>query len=324
VLRTVRGGDDGFVPGISIVGALALAVVGVGVLIFFIHHIALSIQVSHIAAHVARDTTKAVHDVYPPCRPDEGGPEIMHLDLQQWHSLAAPANGYIQQLDVKGLLAWSKTNHRIVRVNKAVGEFVICGHPMLQVSGEEKPEPKSCKHLLRAFVINTYRDIAQDPQFGVQQLVDIALKALSPGVNDIGTARNVLQYITSVLCELAGRSPEEQRYYYVDGKLALIKRSRSFEDIVQGALAPIRREARDKPDMMLQLAFTLEEIARTARTPEHRDVVVKHLLEIHDPANLQQFSDDEAGAIARIADTVLYRCEALRSQPREPREREVV
>jgi uncharacterized membrane protein len=320
VLRTVRGGEEGFVPGISIVGALALAIVGVGFLIFFIHHIALSIQVSQIAAHVSRDAIAAVHDVYPPYGLNDADPQAMHLDLQHWHLLAAPASGYIQQLDVKGLLDWASTNRRIVRVDKAVGEFVVRGHPMLQVSGEEAPEPKSCEQLIRAFVINTYRDIAQDPEFGIQQLVDIALKALSPGVNDIGTARNVLHYITSVLCELAGRSPEQQRHYYADGKLALVKRSRSFEEMVQSALAPIRREARDKPDIMLQLTFALDEVGRAARTREHRDVVVKHVRAIQDPANLERFSSAEADAIARVADTVLYRCEAVRPHAREARQ----
>jgi uncharacterized membrane protein len=248
VLRTVRGGEDGFVPGISIVGALLLAIVGVGVLIFFIHHIALSIQVSHIAARVARDTITAVRNVYPPCRATDGGSEGMHVDVQRWHAVCAPANGYIQRIDMDALLRWARAQQRLVRVNKAVGEFVVRGNPMLEVSGDESPAPEAAQDLLAGFAINTYRDIVQDPEFGLQQLVDIALKALSPGVNDVGTARNVVHYITSVLCELARRTAEEQRYFCQDGRLAVIKNCRTFEDIVQATLAPIRRNARREPD----------------------------------------------------------------------------
>lgn len=104
-----------------------------------------------------------------------------------------------------------------------MGEFVIAGHPLVAVSGEDSPESEVVQALRSAYAVNTYRDIRQDPGVGVQQLVDIALKALSPGVNDVGTARTVLHYLSAALCELAGRAVDEERFVFRDGILAVVK-----------------------------------------------------------------------------------------------------
>ena len=254
-------------------------------------------------------TVAAFRSVYPGYPVDEDAPGMATIDIPYWHCVTAPASGYIQRLDMNALLACARASARVVRMKKAVGEFVVRGNPLIEVSGSQEADGEIAESLRSAYAINTYRDIHQDPDFGVQQLVDIALRALSPGVNDIGTARNVLDHITAVLCEVARHRADEQQYVYEEGELRVIRCRRTFEDIVQTALAPIRRNAHDKPDMLLHLLAALEELARAGRTRHRRAVVAKHVHAVAEAAARRSFSREDTEALAIGIERVLERCD---------------
>ena len=296
VLRAVRGGEDSFVPGISIVVALLLALFGTGVLIFFIHHISSSIQVSHIAARVARETLDSVRRIYPTAL-GSGHPEARAgMEHGPWHCVQSAATGYIQRVDFQRLIACARTQRRVVRMERRIGEFVIKGHRLLSVSGTA-PEASFADALRSAYTINTYRDIHQDPASGVQQLVDIALKALSPGVNDIGTARNVLHHVAAILAELCARSLDEERCIEHEGELALLKRELTFEQFVDEAIGPVRRAAVDNVDMLLELLAVLGELARTGEVPQRRAAIVQHIDAIRDAVNTKRLGKADETAL---------------------------
>ena len=201
VLRTIRNGDEGFVPGASILIAIALALTGIAFLIFFIHHTATSIQVSEIAARIWRETMNALRREVP--EPYENTAPVR--EIEAWFTgcahVQATATGYIQRVDIAALIRWAKEHGRALWVEKAVGEFVVAGECLARVKDAEPVQDDAACGLREAFTVNTYRDVTQDPAFGLQQLVEIALKALSPGVNDTGTARDALNYITAIMRE---------------------------------------------------------------------------------------------------------------------------
>ena len=301
VLRTVRGGEDSFVPGISIVLALFFALVGVGVLIFFIHHIALSIQVSHIAARVAQETIASLRAVYPQ-HDEAGGPwKSNDADSLTWHVVSSKSSGYIQQVDTARLAQCAREARRVVRLAKPVGEFVLEGHTLLSVSGDAAPDAALSQKLRAAYAINTYRDISQDPAFGVQQLVDIALKALSPGVNDVGTARNAVNYLAAIISALGARRIEPQRFIRRDGELALIEHVRSFEHMLEEAIGPIRRNARGNPDMVVHLLETLGELARATETHAYRAAVLAQLDALREEIDASPLARADAELLAEAS-----------------------
>lgn len=302
VLRTVRGGEDSFIPGISIVVALVLALVSIGFLIFFIHHIALSIQVSQIAARIHRETIEAIHSVYP-TRLEEAREPV--AEPSTWTVIGAEGSGYIQQIDIDGLAGAARRAGRVARMEKAVGEFVIAGHPLVALSGAEAPEREVAQALRSAYGINTYRDIRQDPGFGVQQLVDITLKALSPGVNDIGTARNILNYLSAVLCELAARAIEEERFVFCEGALAVVKRGYTFEEFLDSAFGAIRRDAIERPDMTVKLLSALRELCLAARAPARRAAVLKQVHAIQEAVDARELVSADAAAVRAAIDLAL-------------------
>lgn len=317
VLRTVRGGDESFVPGISILFALLLALVGIGFLIFFIHHIALSIQVSHISSRLAEEAIHALKAAYP-----EPGGKARDDDVTDvpsvWQPVPSAETGYVQQVDVDRLVRCALACGRVLRMEKRVGDFVIGGHPLVSISGEGEPSRKLTGQVQGAYAINAYRDISQDPDFGVQQLVDIALKALSPGVNDVGTARNVLNYVTAILCELAMRDTAEVERVICEGRLAFIKRNRTFEEIFDAAVGPVRRHAVDNAEMVLHVLRALGEVAGVAGATDHLPVLVKHFDALVEAVHSKQMTSVDQQALQTAIDELGRAVDNL-GGPKRPR-----
>jgi uncharacterized membrane protein len=273
VLRTVRGGDDEFLPGLSILLAIVLAITAIGFLIYFIHHIATSIQVSEMASRITQQTLQAL-ETYGESRSDEAIEEDgARLEDMVWIDVPAAHKGYIQRVDEDALVGWARERKRIVRTEKPVGEFIVPGECLASVSGSARPSDDDVKCLNAAFTLNTYRDLAQDPAFGLQQLVDIALKALSPGVNDTGTARDALNYITAILAEIARAPAPTLQLRSSDGRLALLMRVRSFEEFVQLALGPLRRSARANFEFTQHLLGSLTLLAAISEESDVRQAL---------------------------------------------------
>jgi uncharacterized membrane protein len=136
VLRTIRSGvgEAVFVPGVALFFAFVLALGGVGVLIYFIHHIASSIQASSIIASVAEETIAATDRLFPAKlghAPDDDldqAPQSLaeqSLDQRIWHPMPAKTDGYIQDVDTAALLRLARDKNAVVRMERGVGEFIV-------------------------------------------------------------------------------------------------------------------------------------------------------------------------------------------------------
>ena len=291
VLRTIRGGENEFVPGVSVVGAIFLALLGMAFLIFFIHHIATSIQVSEIAARIARETIAAVEaQSGREAREQVSGVQRPRGADGQWSAVAAAATGYIQSVDYERLVEHARSSGGVIRTLRIAGDFVVRGETLLCVEGAA-PDAAAAAALNKAYAINTYRDIAQDPAFGVQQLVDIALKALSPGVNDTATARTCLDYLTAILLDLVAHDIEEERRYTDgDGRVLLIARGRSLAYFVASTFEGIRRNSTQNVDMMLHALQALERVAHCARREACREALSRELTAMQDAVGAAEYA----------------------------------
>ena len=234
VLRTIRGADEGaFVPSLAIMVGLVLAFVGIGFLIYFIHHVATSIQASSIIAAAADETLITVDRLFPselgedPEDPDDDA-RVADLDDAAWSVVTAPANGYIASVDGDALLALAQRRDAIVRMDHGVGDFVIAGMPLASVAGGREDDDGLAAELQEVFAISRFRTVAQDVAFGVRQIVDVALKALSPGINDSTTAVMCVDYLTAILVRLAPRKLVSRLRLDDTGALRVIARGPSF------------------------------------------------------------------------------------------------
>jgi uncharacterized membrane protein len=113
--------------------------------------------------------------------------------------LLSEMSGYIRFIDTRRLLRFARTQRLRVRVTRPVGHFVPAGVPLLMVSRKDQLEPAHAVELAGAFDIGPMRTLQQDVEFGVIQIVDIALRAISPAVNDPSTAISCIDQLSRIL-----------------------------------------------------------------------------------------------------------------------------
>jgi uncharacterized membrane protein len=206
-LPAARSQPVPFVPVLTVTGAMLLALVAVGWLIFFIHHISQAISVNHIVDRIARETELVIDELMPRPRtrfeamnqpPPDGTDDTPILNQN---------SGYVRFIDVDQLLYLAKSWRVRIRVERGVGQFLPAGVPLLHVSREDRIDPLRSAELLSAFDIGPTRTLQQDVEFGVIQIVDIALRAMSPAINDPSTAISCIDQLSRILIRWLGRAP---------------------------------------------------------------------------------------------------------------------
>jgi uncharacterized membrane protein len=275
VLRTIREGDEGaFVPSLAVLGGLALAFVGIAFLIFFIHHISMSIQASSIIAAAAEETIAAMDHLFPNDLGDNAdedavGSPAASLGAQTWTAIGARKTGYIESIDGDALLALARKHGTIVRMERGIGEFVVEGAPLISVAGLSGSNDEAAAELNAVFAISRHRTVQQDAGFGIRQIVDIAMKALSPGVNDTTTAVMCVDYLGAILARLASRGTATA-HRLDEGELRVIARGPCFESLLAEAFDQIRQNADGNVAVLTRQLQALEIIAGQTASSRRR------------------------------------------------------
>jgi uncharacterized membrane protein len=304
VLLTIRGGigEAQFVPSVAVFFAFVMALGGVGVLIYFIHHIASSIQSSSIIASVAEETIAAVDRLFPEkmgqeLDEDEDQDRVLQsLKHRTWHAVPAEMDGYIQNVDNDGLLQLAQDRMGIVRMECGIGEFVVQNTMLASLALEQPPDQETIAALNASYSISSYRTVDQDPAFGVRQIVDIALKALSPGINDTSTAIICVDYLTAILARLAPRKfPALRRYD--ERELRVVAMAPTFENLLLDAFDQIRRNADGNVSVMSRILGALEAIGSLTDNRSRRQALRDQLQRI---AELADRTIDSAHDRARL------------------------
>jgi len=315
VLRSIRGGEAEFVPSLAVFFAFVMALGGVVVLIYFIHHIASSIQASSIIASVAQETIAAIDRLFPEKLghgPDADEDQALGtLDERTWYAVPAAVSGYIQSVDIDALLGLARDGKTIARMEHGVGAFVVQDAALASLALTYPPDQAMTAALNGAYSISRHRTIEQDPAFGIRQIVDMASKALSPGVNDTSTAVMCVDYLTAILARLACRQfPPSHRY---DGEaLRVITIAPTFEGLLAEAFDQIRRSAEGNVAIMARMLGAIDTIASLTVTPCHRRALDEQVQWI---AELADRSIESTHDRARIERRLMEVREALEAEP---------
>jgi uncharacterized membrane protein len=317
VLRTIRGPEEGsFVPSLAVLTGLGLAFVGIACLIYFIHHISMSIQASSIIAAVAQESNAAVDHLFPEelgeeAEEDAGGYLAMSLTEQTWSAVPAHKTGYIESIDQDALLAFAREHGTILHMERAIGEFVAAGTALVSVAGPGGVGDETTAELNAVYVISRQRTVQQDAAFGIRQIVDIALKALSPGINDTTTAVMCVDYLGAILVRIAVRRMPAS-YRLDQGELRVIARGPSFERLLGEAFDQIRQNAAGNVAIMSRMLGALQTIASLTTSPSRRAALREQVQSIAELAGRTVKSPYDR---ARLESRLVRVHEALEAEP---------
>lgn len=312
VLRSVRTPDEGgFVPHIALSFSILLACICVGMLVYFVGHMAGRINVDTVIELVSEDVRSAIHRLtfdeaqVPPPKIDDWPDGVTISDKR---------HGYLQHLDDEGLAEWAAGHGVIIRLLVRPGDYIFPGAPMAVVSA---PADGADKAIRNATALGPRRVGAADLQFSVRQLVEVAVRALSPGINDPHTAISVLDRLGGALCELVPLHMATGAFYR-DGQAALIVPAHDYDGIVDAMFHMIRQSAEGNAAVLIRLLEVLTAVAscecdrlRIAALRRHAALVLGDAeRSIGTPADL----NDVSHRYARFFDAAQRSCLHERSQ----------
>ena len=267
VLRTVRAGEGEqlFVPSISIGVAIALALLSVGCLIFYIHHVARSIRAAVIIDRAAQDTRVVIDRLFPEAR-GELDPAGHEVDLPEMQPvvITAPRSGYLQIVDGDALFHLAEQERLTLRVEPSTGAFVFAGEAIASLWSPiaDGDQLASLSQRVRAaFVFGPEPTLEGDVEFGFRQIADIAIKVLSPAMNDPTTAVICINRLAELLVRLGNRRLSTEARRSEDGRLRLVTPKPQFQRAVDLSFDQICHYGSGDPVVAVHLLQTLGRIA---------------------------------------------------------------
>jgi uncharacterized membrane protein len=285
VLRTVRRAEEiVFVPHLSVALGVLLAVVSVGVLIYFIHHVSVSIQANEIVARIGRELIEGIERLFPetigrgaPRIPTEP-PDADFLDRfdREARPIGSAGDGYLQFVDGDALMELAMQEDVVIRLVRRPGHYVVATRPLALVWPGNRVTDQLIERVNSAFALGNQRTFGQDIEFAVNELVEIAIRALSPGVNDPFTAMTCVDRLGSALCRLAQRDMPSPYRHDTQDQLRVIAPIFTFPDVTDVALNQIRQYGRSSTSVTIRLLETIAEVAASVHRSEDRAALLRH------------------------------------------------
>jgi uncharacterized membrane protein len=270
-LPAARSLPKPFAPVATVLGAMGLAFACVCWLLFFIHHISKAISVNQIVDKIASETEAMIDQMMPfPHRTDRLAEEDPLRGYTFETAVINNVSGYIRFIDTGRLVALAKLYRVKARVLRRVGHFIPAGVPLMMVAKGERLPPEGNAALLGAFDLGPSRTLQQDVEFGVLQIVDIALRAISPAVNDPSTAISCVDQLSRILIRFASREPPDSQLYDPPGTLRISIPWIDFEKLLDSAFDQIRMYSKTDIAVSLRMLRALGDIATSTADPNFR------------------------------------------------------
>ena len=308
VLRTVRGTDDNnFVPHISVAFGVFLALASLAMLIYFIHHIALAIRIETLLADIADEIGATIDYLYPeqigredgPCNQTDARPVE---DVSALQPVAAVRSGYVQSVDAEALMRVATAKDLVIRIVTRPGRFVVKGQTLMTAGPSERVSEDIADELCGTLIIGRDRTPTQDLEFSIRRIVEIAQRALSPGINDPTTALYCIDRLAEAFGRLSTRSSPSPTRRDDTGRIRVVTEVVTFEALACPAFAAVARYGVGDADVMASLLAAMSTLAKRA------DAKAAHAIEVlaekieHEARQRRLFNE----AIGERRETVSY------------------
>lgn len=262
VVRDIRGSDfsGGFVPAIAITVAIAMSLISLVMLVYFVHHVSSSIQASHIVSTISKDMEESIPRLYPS---NAGGPVPAGRSLKEERgqpnfTVRARKNGYVETIDIDALLEIASQHDFFLEIVSRPGDYLVHQAPVAKLWSDAPIGDKLKDKLLESFLVGTARTPTQDIRYQFQQLTDVVVRALSPGINDPFTAINGIDALTSSLTLLARRCRIPKRRQDSRGIPRLLVAETQIPEILYATVGHIAVYASSDPFVLSKLQLVLD------------------------------------------------------------------
>jgi uncharacterized membrane protein len=270
VLRSVRTeGEGGFIPHLSLSVGIALAFVCVATLVYFVGHMAGRINVDTVIELVSDDVHSAIGRLTTDRRPPAPPPPMVWRDAVP---IADPRRGYLQQLDEAGLASWAAENQTAILLLVRPGDYIFPGAPIALML---PPVEGAGEAIRNATALGAQRVSSFDLRFAVRQLVEVAVRALSPGVNDPHTAISVLDRLGAALCEM---EPVFLRsgVSLVQERVVLVVPHIQYDQLLNTMFHMIRQNAAGNAAVLMRQLEVLTQVVSYERDRERMICLKRH------------------------------------------------
>lgn len=282
ILSSLKDNDSfNFVPAISVLAALASAIAGIVLLIIFIHHVSMSIQSDKVISDISEAMSKSIRKLFPEGighEEEKQAPDInsLHQKYALKPEVRCKRSGYLQSIDGQGLMKIAQDNDFIIILHHRPGDFLVQDMVVCEVLCNEEYDKELNENIYNDFIIGKVRTPLQDAEFSIHQMVEIAARALSPGVNDPYTAIACIDNLTSVMCYLAGVAFPSPYRYDSEDKLRVIADNHTFAGMLNAAFNQIRQYAEGSPSVMIRLLEAMVTINQFTRNSNQKEQVIQH------------------------------------------------
>jgi uncharacterized membrane protein len=292
-----------FKPGLTVIIAVIMTCISVGVLIYFIHHVAKSIQADVVIDEVYQELQNGIENLFPSVQQqqelvtDDGSLDTGFTPRTHQVNVFAKCSGYVQTIDHNELLTLATECEVLIECRFGPGDFVVQDSVIAIVHSDNVVDEKVVKHTSDRVVLGAYRTPVQDPEFAIHQLVEIALRALSPGINDPYSAITCIDKLNSVLCGLTKRVFPVTQHYDQAGMLRVFCKVLTFKNIATAAFDQIRQEANSNVAVTIRLLESLHNLMAFAQSDEQKLFVISQTKMIEEQQSKQPLAEDDLKVI---------------------------
>jgi uncharacterized membrane protein len=328
ILRVARTGDGEsgenmvaeFVPNISLLTAMGMTLMSVGILIYFIHHVPETLNVGNITGRVGRRLRNDIEALYPEelgQQDKDKDVDLSKYDLASAVEIKSTAEGYIQTLNEDALLEMAIDQDAVIKIEYRPGDFVTRGDVLIRIWTEKEMDDATCVRYRKAYAMGQDRTAHQNILFLADELVEILARALSPGVNDPFTAMNCINWYHSAFkVFLRGQMPSPFRRDQ-NGNLRVIAHPIDFERFASVICDQSRAYIATDRNTTLKMMTILTELAAGTDKAAEKAVLLEHLEKLKSAAleglPMQADKDDiierHAKALEIVSDSNFFKQE---------------
>jgi uncharacterized membrane protein len=299
-----HAGGGEFVPKVAVTGSLALAFVSIGALIYFLHHLTHSIQIDSIMEKAQARTLALVDELFPdPCS-DDAAPVVRPQPPDGAVPLMAVKSGYLQTVDVDDIAEIAESTGHSVQLTMFIGDYITAGGLVgwgWRTRGANAPEHDVLQSVMRHMHIGFERTLQQDIRFGLRQMVDIALRALSPAINDPYTGIQVVHHVSAIESVLASRALTDDVRRDGSGQVLVWLPYPGFDTYLHVGCAQIRRYGSREPLVLAAILQMLSAVAQNCVSESRRRVVQAQIDLVVRAADRELAEESDRAMVAHAA-----------------------